>query len=152
MNGKLSEISLLTAGRDRPYALGLAAALEAAGAHFDFIGSDDVDSPELHTSPQIHFLNLRGDQSVEAGLGKKMIRVLAYYRRLMGYAATSNAKIFHVLWNNKFELFDRTLLMLFYKIGPSPAKWWGMMMTSDELRLQFAPYLDRQKPFVDPVA
>jgi len=23
-------------------------------------------------------------------------------------------------------------LMLFYKIGPSPAKWWGMMMTSDE--------------------
>jgi len=116
MNGKLSEISLLTAGRDRPYALGLAAALEAAGAHFDFIGSDDVDSPELHTSPQIHFLNLRGDQSVEAGLGKKMIRVLAYYRRLMGYAATSNAKIFHVLWNNKFELFDRTLLMLFYKM------------------------------------
>ena len=63
----IPQVALLTAGRDRPYALGLAAALAAAGAQFDFIGSDEVDSPELHTSPQIHFLNLRGDQSVEAG-------------------------------------------------------------------------------------
>jgi glycosyltransferase involved in cell wall biosynthesis len=107
---------LLTAGRDRPYALGLAAALAAAGAQFDFIGSDEVDSPELHTSPQIHFLNLRGDQSVEAGRLKKVFRVLAYYFRLLAYAATAKPKIFHILWNNKFELFDRTALMLCYKL------------------------------------
>src|SRR5207245_6751110 len=25
-------------------------------------------------------------------------------------------KVFHILWNNKFELFDRTLLMLYYKL------------------------------------
>ena len=25
-------------------------------------------------------------------------------------------KIFHILWNNKFEFFDRTLLMLYYKL------------------------------------
>ena len=31
------QISLLTAGRDRPYALGLAAALAAVGVTFDFI-------------------------------------------------------------------------------------------------------------------
>ncbi len=110
------DISLLTGGRDRPYALGLAAALAAAGAQFDFIGSNEVDSPELHGSPQIHFLNLRGDQSVDAGLPRKIFRVLAYYCRLFAYAAAARPKVFHILWNNKFEVFDRTLLMLFYRL------------------------------------
>ena len=110
------QVSVLTAGRDRPYALGLAAALSAAGTQFDFVGSNSLDSPELHTTPQIRFLNLRGDQSVEAGAVKKMTRVLAYYAKLMGYALTAKPKIFHILWNNKFELFDRTLLMLFYRL------------------------------------
>ncbi len=116
MSGANSQISLLTAGRDRPYALGLAAALAGAGAQFDFIGSDEVDSPELHMSPQIHFLNLRGEQSVDAGLRQKIFRVFAYYGRLIGYALKARPKIFHILWNNKFELFDRTVLMLFYKL------------------------------------
>ena len=83
---------------------------------FDFVGSNEVDGPELHASPQIHFLNLRGDQSVDAGLLKKVFRVLAYYCRLLGYAMTARPKVFHILWNNKFELFDRTALMLFYKL------------------------------------
>ena len=116
MNGADSQISVLTAGRDRPYALGLATALAAAGARFDFVGSNEVDSPELHTSPQVHFLNLRGDQSVNAGLPQKALRVLAYYFRLLGYALTAKPKVFHILWNNKFEFFDRTVLMLFYKL------------------------------------
>lgn len=110
------QVSVLTAGRDRPYALGLAAALSAAGTKFDFIGSNEVDSPGLHTNPQIRFLNLRGDQRVEAGFVQKMSRVLAYYWRLISYAATAKPKIFHILWNNKFEWFDRTLLMLFYRL------------------------------------
>ena len=116
MNGQGSQISVLTAGRDRPYALGLAAALTAAGVPFDFVGSNEVDSPELHTSPQVRFLNLRGDQSKEAGLVSKVVRVLTYYFRLLRYATTAEPKVFHILWNNKFELFDRTLLMLFYKM------------------------------------
>lgn len=110
------QVSVLTAGRDRPYALGLAAALSAAGTKFDFIGSNEVDAPELHTNLQIRFLNLRGDQSVDAGVVKKMTRVLAYYAKLIGYAITAKPKVFHILWNNKFELFDRTVLMLFYRL------------------------------------
>lgn len=110
------KVALLTAGRDRPYALALALALASAGAELDFIGSDEVDGPELHTLPQVHFLNLRGDQSVEAGLARKIVRVLIYYCRLIRYALTAKPKIFHILWNNKFEWFDRTVLMLIYKI------------------------------------
>jgi len=45
-----------------------------------------------------------------------MARVLAYYRRLLGYSAGATPKIFHILWNNKFQLFDCTLLMLYYKL------------------------------------
>ena len=109
-------ISLLTAGRDRPYALGLAQALADAGARLDFIGSDEVDGPGLRQSPRIHFLNLRGEQSTDASLPRKAARVLAYYGRLLGYAVTAQPKIFHLLWNNKFELFDRTALMVFYRL------------------------------------
>ncbi len=36
-------------------------------------------------------------------------------RRLIRYAATAKAQIFHILWNNKFETFDRTFLMLYYR-------------------------------------
>jgi D-inositol-3-phosphate glycosyltransferase len=32
------------------------------------------------------------------------------------YAATAKPRLFHLLWNNKIELFDRTLLMLYYKL------------------------------------
>jgi len=42
--------------------------------------------------------------------------VLVYYARLIRYAAIAKPKIFHILWNNKFEFFDRTLLLLYYRI------------------------------------
>ncbi len=110
------EVALLTGGADKPYALGLAPSLAAEGVIVDFIGSDDINGPELHDSPLIRFLNLRGDQSVKASRTRKMWRVLVYYLRLILYAATSRPRVFHILWNNKFEFFDRTALMLYYKL------------------------------------
>jgi glycosyltransferase involved in cell wall biosynthesis len=109
-------ISLLTGGGDKPYALGMAAALTAAGLTVDFIGSDDLSVPELFNNPRVKFLNLRGDQSPEAGLPAKVLRILSYYAKLILYATTAQPKLFHLLWNNKFELFDRTLLMLYYRM------------------------------------
>jgi glycosyltransferase involved in cell wall biosynthesis len=109
-------IALLTGGGDKPYALGMAAALTAAGLTVDFIGSDDLSVPELFNNPRVKFLNLRGDQSSEAGLPAKVLRILSYYAKLILYAATAQPKLFHLLWNNKFELFDRTLLMLYYRM------------------------------------
>ncbi len=108
-------IALLTGADDRSYALGLASSLLARGIHLDFIGSDQVDGPELHGTPLVNFLNLRGDQSSDAGLASKMLRLLRYYLRLIGYAATSRATVLHILWNNKFLHFDRTLLMMYYR-------------------------------------
>src|SRR5258707_920518 len=42
--------------------------------------------------------------------------VTAVSPKVMHYAATAKPKIFHILWNNKFQLFDRTLLTLFYRL------------------------------------
>ena len=66
-------------------------------------------------NPRVNFLNLRGNLRHDAGLPTKVFRVLAFYTRLIGYAATARPKIFHILWNNKFEFFDSTLLMLYYR-------------------------------------
>ena len=109
-------VAILTGGGDRPYAIGLAGSLLGSGIPFDFIGSDDLDSPELHDDPRVRFLNLRGDQNPDAPFGQKIGRILTYYARLIRYATTSRAPIFHILWNNKLEYLDRTLLMLFYRI------------------------------------
>ena len=42
--------------------------------------------------------------------------MLSTMPRLIRYAATAKPRIFHILWNNKFETFDRTLLMLYYRL------------------------------------
>ena len=108
-------VALLTGGDDRPYVLGLVEALTSSGVKVDVIGSDDLELPELLNNPRANFLNLRGPQHSDADLRSKVTRLLRYYWRLLCYAASTRTKIFHILWNNKFELFDRTLLMLYYK-------------------------------------
>ena len=106
----------MTGGGDKPYALGLAAALTAEGILLDFVGSNELQVPEVLENSRITFLNLRGDQSAYATAGRKIGRVLSYYFRLIRYAARATPKLFHVLWNNKFEVFDRTLLMIYYRL------------------------------------
>jgi hypothetical protein len=106
-----ASVALLTGGSDKPYALGLASALAARGIAVDFIGSDELDCPEVHAVPDLRFMNLRGDQRDDAPFLRKFSRVLLYYARLVRYASHRQPRILHILWNNRFELFDRTLLM-----------------------------------------
>jgi len=109
------EVALLTGGGDKPYAFGLATTLVSRGASVDLIGSDELDCPEFHNKTGLNFLNLRGDQRPNANFLRKITRVSKYYSKLIRYAATARPRIFHILWNNKFESFDRTLLMLYYR-------------------------------------
>ena len=109
-------VALLTGGGDKPYALGIAAALTAQGMFVDFIGSDELSVPAVLNNSRVTFLNLRGSQRADASPFLKAWRVLKYYIYLISYAATAQPKLFHLLWNNKFEFFDRTLLMLYYKL------------------------------------
>jgi D-inositol-3-phosphate glycosyltransferase len=108
-------ISLLTGGSDRPYVFGLTTSLMSSGAALDLIGSDELDFPEFRDQPRLNFLNLRGSLDPDVSVGRKILRISMYYARLIHYAATAKPRIFHILWNNKFEIFDRTLLMLYYR-------------------------------------
>ncbi|MFL6449628.1 MAG: glycosyltransferase family 4 protein [Bryobacteraceae bacterium] len=109
-------VALLTGGSDRPYVFGLTNCLTSAGVSLDLVGSDELDCPGISDDPAVNFLNLRGSLSQEASLVQKISRLSRYYLRLIRYAAQAKPRIFHILWNNKFEFFDRTLLMLYYKL------------------------------------
>ena len=110
------QVALLTGGGDRPYALGLASSLIAKRVPFDFIGSNYLETRDLLQNPHVRFLNLRGDMRPDVRFTRKVMRVIRYYVRLALYTVRSDAPIFHILWNNKVELLDRTLLMLFYRL------------------------------------
>jgi glycosyltransferase involved in cell wall biosynthesis len=109
-------VALLTGGSDKPYALGLSSALAAQGVRIDFVGSNELDCPQIRALQDLRFLNLRGDQNEHVGLVRKVSRILAYYGRLLRFAATASTPILHILWNNKFELIDRTALMAYYRL------------------------------------
>jgi len=109
------EVGLLTGCQDRPYAFGLAMALALTGVRVDFIGSETEDSPELHQNPRLKFHNLKRNWRRNANAVERGCKLLVYYARLMRYAAAADAKILHILWNNRLEYFDRTLLMLYFR-------------------------------------
>ncbi len=109
-------VSLLTGGSDRPYVYGLTTSLVSQGATLDLIGSDELDIPQFRGARTLTFLNLRGSTRHDASFSAKATRIVTYYLRLVCYAATTRSKIFHILWNNKWETFDRTLLMLYYRL------------------------------------
>lgn len=110
------EVALLTGGMDRPYAFGLSLALASRGVILDVLGAKELDSPELRAIPTLNFCATYGDQRRKVGVRKKLLRYLVSYARIIRYAFTARPRIFHILWNYKFQLFDRTLLMLYYKI------------------------------------
>lgn len=109
------KVTLLTGGGDTPYALGMLSALVGRKIHVDFISNDEMSGAPIVSDEYVNNLNLRGDQSTGAPGITKALRVARYYLRLLKYAVGTDSGIFHILWLNKFILFDRTLLLLYYK-------------------------------------
>lgn len=110
-----TRIALLTGGFDRPYAFGLTLALANYGFGVEVIGSDELDSEEFKDHPGIRFFNLYGSLVAKATIWGKFLRIVRFYARLLHYATHGAPPIFHVLWNNKLPIVDRTILMLFYR-------------------------------------
>jgi glycosyltransferase involved in cell wall biosynthesis len=110
------KVALLTGGIDRPYAYGLTMALLSRNVHIDVIGSDVVDSAEMHATLNLTFFNLWPARPAKATALAKAARTLSHYAALIRYAATARPRVFHILWNSKIQFIDRTLLMLYYKI------------------------------------
>jgi glycosyltransferase involved in cell wall biosynthesis len=116
MPNRPTRVALMTGGGDRPYALGLVSSLVPHGVALDVIGSDEIGGPRLHESRLVRHFNLRGDTRSSVAKPLKILRILIFYARLLFYATTTKTKVFHILWNNRLELLDRTLLLLYYRV------------------------------------
>jgi len=108
-------VALLTGGIDRPYAYGMAMSLATQNVNLDVIGNDIVDSPEMHTTPNLRFVNLWPGGSGKTNTLAKCMRIARHYESLLRYSASAEPRVFHILWNSKVQFFDRTALMLYYK-------------------------------------
>ncbi|MFL6436470.1 MAG: glycosyltransferase family 4 protein [Terriglobales bacterium] len=108
-------VALLTGGFDKPYVYGLVTALGARQIPMDVIGSNDIFDSRFSQFAGVALFDFRR-RTIPVGFAGKLSKLLMYYIRLIGYAATCDASTFHILWNNKFELFDRVALMLYYKL------------------------------------
>lgn len=109
-------VALLTGGGDKHYALGLALALARTGVEVDFVGSDELDDEKLREHASIHFVNLHGNTSASRSFRTKVSGVISSYSKLVRFAKATEVKIFHILWNNKIELIDRTILSVYYRL------------------------------------
>ncbi|HUS89579.1 MAG TPA: glycosyltransferase, partial [Desulfosporosinus sp.] len=110
------KVSLLTGGGDPHYAFGLLSGLLSKEIVIDFIGNDSMQDADEVKRENVIYYNLRGDQNFDVPPKDKFIRILKYYLRLIKYAATTDAHLFHILWLNKFTYFDMTLLNMYYKL------------------------------------
>jgi glycosyltransferase involved in cell wall biosynthesis len=109
-------VALLTGGVDPPYVYGISMALISKGISLEILGSDKVDRPEMHSTRGITFLNIQKSQPENASFGRRARSILSIYGRILRYAWTAEPKIFHILWNNKVEWFDRIVLTVYFKL------------------------------------
>lgn len=81
----------------------------------DVIGNDYVDHPEFHRSERITFIDIGGMRQGASFLAR-LFQLTVFYVRLIWCVTVGAPKVVHILWNNRVEYFDRTLLMLYYKL------------------------------------
>lgn len=110
------KITIICAGGETHYLYGLINGL----AKINDLFIDVIDSYKsaglFDNLPNVRHFNLRRDQNPNVGIIKKIIRVYLYYIRLIVYAARTNTNLFHIQWLNKFYFFDRTFLLIYYKL------------------------------------
>jgi len=110
------KIALFTGGIDKHYASGLWQTLALLGVPVDVICNSEIKSEDPEEQHGLRFLTLYASPQVRRGKVAKLLAFIQVYIRLMIYAATTSAEIFHILWNYRLPVFDRTLLLLYYKL------------------------------------
>jgi glycosyltransferase involved in cell wall biosynthesis len=111
-----NSVALFTGGIDRPYAFGLTRALASKGVKLDVVAGSELQCPEICGLPTVTFLPLHDDRRKPGGFVERALRHLLVYWRIVRYATGAKPKIFHILWNYRLQLFDRTFLMMYYKM------------------------------------
>ncbi len=112
------KITILNAGQQTDYLYGIVSGL----SRIDEVEIEVVDSDRsigvFNNFPNVKIFNLRGDNVSPQSIFVKSFRILRYYWLLLCYSVTTDSKIFHIQWeHNSIAWFDRTLLILFYKMS-----------------------------------
>ncbi len=108
--------AILNAGQSTDYLYGLVTALARQPQLTIDVIDGDSSAQLFNNYPNVHHYNLRGNTLISQPLVKKTFQILRYYYRLIIYTLRTRATIFHIQWDNSILLFDRTLLLLFYKL------------------------------------
>ena len=110
------KISIFNAGQQTDYLYGIVSGLsEMPSLEIEVIDSDSSVGV-IDTFPHTTLFNFRGDNLSAQSLFTKAWRIGKYYLRILWYAAHSKSEIFHIQWENSLSLFDRTILILYYKL------------------------------------
>jgi len=109
------KLALFTGGIDKHYASGLWRTVASLGVSVDVICNSEMKA-EAGVGPRLEFLTLYENPQMRRRTIAKVLAFIQVYIRLMIYAATTSAEVFHVLWNYRIPVFDRTLLLLYYKL------------------------------------
>jgi D-inositol-3-phosphate glycosyltransferase len=118
MNSRISplKIALFTGGIDPHYASGLSRSLASLGIVVDLICNSEMKNPEMEETSNLRLFTLYATPQERQTKLPKLLAIIRVYARLISYAVGSSASIFHILWNYKFPFFDRTLLLIYYKL------------------------------------
>lgn len=118
MNKQISPaaVTLFTGGIDPHYACALGKALASSGLALDVVANAEMASCEMRSFSNLRLLPFHPSPRPGQSLVGKLFSFIAVYLRIIFYAVTSSAHTFHILWNYKFQFFDRTLLLLYYKV------------------------------------
>jgi len=109
-------ISILNAGQQTDYLYGIVSGLsEIPSLELEVVDSDSAVGV-IDTFPHTTLFNLRGDNLSTQPFLIKAWNICKYYGRLLWYTAHTRSEIFHIQWENSISLFDRTVLIFYYKL------------------------------------
>lgn len=109
------KVSILTAGRDPHYALGLLSGLVESPLSIDFVASDEMQKVSTVSAKNVHYRNVHPSPTRGTRRWRKIVGTIGEYVGVLRYAANTDSSLFHILWFNKLEWFDNTFLILYYK-------------------------------------
>jgi D-inositol-3-phosphate glycosyltransferase len=112
----LPMVALLTGGADRHYACALGKAIASSGVALDLVGNTEMNSSEMRSFDNMRVLALYAMPRPGQSLLRKLLSYIVVYVRLICYATAPSPCILHILWDYKIPFFDRTLLLLYYKL------------------------------------
>jgi len=101
---------------------------------------DDKPTPECHASTLAEtpsglvcaFFAGTYERHPDVGIRVSLLRDEKWTRPIEVVNGVQNDTLRYPCWNPVLFYPEKGPLMLFYKVGPSPQEWWGMLTTSDD--------------------